>query len=294
MLIELAIGDSFGAGYEFARHYAAPSLSNGYIAHPTHELITGGTGIYTDDTQMSIAVAETMLYWREPGPSETRLLPCKEWFADAFVDCFKRDERKGYAGRFYNFLCSVKDGKEFLKNIRPDSDKNGAAMRSVPIGLYSSIEDVKKVCELQARITHDTPGGVTSSQAVGLMSHYFYHGIGERKNLRTWLVSQVDGPWLMPWSGKVRVHGVDTARAVVHLLATYDRLSDIIIEAVNFGGDTDSVAAIASGIASLSAEFHQDIPGHLYSNLENGPYGRDFLIRLDDKLFITYARNNAT
>jgi hypothetical protein len=46
----------------------------------------------------------------------------------------------------------------------------------------------------------------------------------------------------------------------------------------------DTVAAIAMGAASCCQEIEQDVPENLVNGLENGPYGRDYIINLDKKL----------
>lgn len=60
MLLELAIGGAYGAGFEYADEMARThnDLSN-YVQHPRHR----GTkpGMYTDDTQMSLAIAELIV-----------------------------------------------------------------------------------------------------------------------------------------------------------------------------------------------------------------------------------------
>lgn len=59
MLVELAIGDAYGAGFEYAP--AAILKHNDlsrYIQHPKHNIRPGQ---YTDDTQMSLAIAEAIV-----------------------------------------------------------------------------------------------------------------------------------------------------------------------------------------------------------------------------------------
>jgi hypothetical protein len=46
----------------------------------------------------------------------------------------------------------------------------------------------------------------------------------------------------------------------------------------------DTVGAIALAAASCSPEIDQDIPEHLIITLENGTYGKDYLMALDKKL----------
>ena len=41
---------------------------------------------------------------------------------------------------------------------------------------------------------------------------------------------------------------------------------------------------MAMGIASVSDEIIKDLPQHLHDDLENGTYGRDYLMMLDYKL----------
>src|SRR5437870_11361150 len=114
MLVELAVGDAYGAGFEYApaelilRHNVAAY----YIKHPRHNI---RPGCYTDDTQMTLAVVELLL----SGDRWT-----KENLAERFVEVFWRDPREGYASRFYQFLQGVKSGAEFLARIEPTSYKS--------------------------------------------------------------------------------------------------------------------------------------------------------------------------
>jgi hypothetical protein len=48
---------------------------------------------------------------------------------------------------------------------------------------------------------------------------------------------------------------------------------------------------MACGSAACSKEISQDIPENLILTLDNGPYGKDFLIELDKKLIATYVSN---
>src|SRR4051812_4424233 len=89
--LELAIGDAYGACFEFApaefvgRHNAATA----YPCHPDPGRAADvPAGRYTDDTQMSVALAE-------------HIIDGNEWTAEAvadrFVHTFHRDPRRGYS-----------------------------------------------------------------------------------------------------------------------------------------------------------------------------------------------------
>src|SRR5436190_23070938 len=122
MLLEAAIGDAYGAGFEYVPRalIQAHNTADHYVKHPRHNI---GAGYYTDDTQMSLAVAEAIVAGDPWTPAA---------LAERFVSSFKRDPREGYASHFYALLQEVRDGAELLARIRPASDKSGAAMRAAP------------------------------------------------------------------------------------------------------------------------------------------------------------------
>jgi ADP-ribosylglycohydrolase len=204
--------------------------------------------------------------------------------ARRFVEVFRRDPREGYAGGFYAFLQEVRDGDEFLSRIRPDSDKSGAAMRAAPLGVLPTIGQVVEKCRVQAALTHNTPDGVNAATASALMSHYFLYRLGPKAGLGDFLQSEVAGPWSAPWEGKVGSKGWMSVRAAITAVMRNQRLSDLLRDCIAFSGDVDTVATIALAAASCSAEYEQDLPENLVAMLENGPYGRDYLLELDRQL----------
>ncbi len=274
MLLELAIGDAYGAGFEYANPEFVElynDLSN-YLQHPRHQI---KPGCYTDDTQMSIAIAETLVA-QEPWTPEV--------LANRFVTAFKRDQREGYASRSYQYLLQVQDGQQFLEGINWTSDKSGAAMRAAPIGVFPTIEKVIEAATIQAAITHNTPDGINAARAAALMSHYFIYQLGSKKKLGQFLEAHVFGDWSQPWQGKVKSKGWMSVRAAITAVMRNDSLSELLKDCIAFTGDVDTVATIALAAASCSEEITQDLPAHLIENLENGSYGRDYLIDLDQQL----------
>ncbi len=281
MLLELAVGDAYGAGFEYAEpdFVARHNDLSAYQKHPHHAIRPGA---YTDDTQMSIAVAEAIaddLPWTP------------ETLAAKFVEAFKRDPRFGYASRFYDFLRRVETGAQFLAEIVPASDRSGAAMRALPIGVFSIMAEVIQRSTLQARLTHDTPDGIAAAVAASLMSHYFLYDVGPKRDLTVFLEKHVPGHrWGEPWRGHVGAKGWMSVRAAVTALVAHDRLSDLLRACVAFGGDVDTVATIALGAASCSREVEQDLPEPLTAGLENTRYGHDYLVALDRRLLARVTR----
>lgn len=56
MLVEMAVGDAYGAGFEYAdpAFVRAHNQVKGYVRHPRHAIAPGAC---TDDTQMAVAIA---------------------------------------------------------------------------------------------------------------------------------------------------------------------------------------------------------------------------------------------
>jgi ADP-ribosylglycohydrolase len=295
MLIESAIGDAYGACFEWG------CMPEEIAAYAELQYLSAQPGLvkpgcYTDDTQMMIALAESLVegdFWT------------KVSIANRFVECFARDERRGYAPGFFNILLNTvssgEGGRGLLARIDGHSDRSGAAMRAAPVGLFPDLQKVKEKSAVQCGITHNSLGGMTSGLCVALMAHYFYYRLGNRHDLNQWLMVQlseemprlslhsiIESPW--PPGRMVSVSGWECVRAAKTAILENDTMSTILKQAVASGGDTDTVATIAMAVASCSDEIKQDLPQNLYDDLENGKYGRDYLIALDKRLFQAFPR----
>ncbi len=279
MLLELAIGDAYGAGFEYVDREMILQQNDlsGYVKHPRHHIQPGS---YTDDTQMSLAIVEAIVSGE---PWKPALL------ADRFVKVFQRDPREGYATGFYHFLEQVRDGEQFLRDMNPSSEKSGAAMRAAPIGIYPTIPLVIERCTIQAALTHNTPKGIKAAVAAALMTHYFLYHLGPKSELGLFLEEQVHGRWASPWTGEVKSQGWMSVQAAVTALTRCDTMESLLKTCIQFSGDVDTVAAIALAAGSCSPEIAQDLPDHLFDELENGQYGRDYIRLLDRQLMALKA-----
>lgn len=283
LLTKIAIADARGVCFEYAPRRVIRERNNWSIAYfPHHKYGTGG-GRYSDDAHMACAVAETLLLKGADANTED--------YARQFVTAFQREPtpREGYSGAFFEFLLSVKDTQDFLDRIRPDSDKSGGAMRAGPCGVLSTVESVMRVAARQSAITHNTRAGIEAAQAAALMVHYLCFDIGPRGQLPSFLNAMLPGhDWERPHRGDVGAKGLDSVRAALTALVRNDSLSDLLIDCVEFGGDVDTVCAIAMGAAACAADIDQTLPTSLLDGLENGEFGRDYLVALD-KQFSEFA-----
>jgi ADP-ribosyl-[dinitrogen reductase] hydrolase len=276
MLLEIAVADAYGQCFEWTDKWLIVHKNKlNYITlEENPSLIKPGN--YTDDTQMTIAMAEFIV--NHNNWSEYDL-------AQKFVECFHRDPRRGYAPGFYKFLLETKNGTDFVRNIHPNSNRSGAAMRAAPIGLNSNLTRLKQRSYLQSSLTHNTEEGNGSALVTALMVHFFRYDLGAKADLVKWLNEHVKLPILsLAKYDHIPVEGWPCVIAALDAILRSNSMSELLINCVNFAGDTDTIAAIAAGPASLSKEIVQDLPQNLIDGLENGKYGRDYIIDLDKRL----------
>lgn len=313
MLLRIAQADAYALAYEYVKEKDAPGLKDEllrferYLAHPSYHKLPPGT--YTDDTQMSIAVAEYLLEVRTgPACVEDRQQGIfgfgeefnHEDFARHFFDTFKRDPRDGYSRHFQSLLEEAKDADHLRSLIVPNSNKNGAAMRSVPLGVISDVKLMTAITAMQAAVTHATWGGINSAVSVALMSHFALYDRRGFNAMHEWCThwsaahEYFRGPWVGPVVEKSADKqglgvGMNTAWAVQTLLTTETSLMGIMKRALEWGGDTDSVCAVAWGIASCRYP-DEVLPEFLETGLEpGGTYGVPFLKALGRSLMEAYA-----
>jgi ADP-ribosyl-[dinitrogen reductase] hydrolase len=277
LLLEIAIGDAYGAGFEFCNRekITACNTLEKYVPHEQGIL----AGHYTDDTQMSIAIAEVLLANADYSA---------EVFAESFVKAYKRDRRQGYAKGLQGLLDLCGDGADLMQRISPESRRNGAAMRSVPLGLIADKNVLAVAAKEQARVTHNTAEGILSSHVVALMAHALLYDKASLSDLPGIILTQTGFVLRGDWCAEVECDALQTLHAVNTALQANRSMSALLLACVNFGGDVDSVAAIAMGLASLTSEYVADIPVSLQDGLEEASYGRNYLLQLDALLATRY------
>jgi ADP-ribosylglycohydrolase len=133
---------------------------------------------------------------------------------------------------------------------------NGAAMRAAVLGLYPELHQARAYANLQATVTHDTRASIDSAAAVAVAVHYLVHGDATRWNVGMLTQMDVGGDFECPWPATWRVgpHPSQAVRAAFSSLQERGGLSQVLLEAVGFGGDTDTTAAIAMAMGFVRSE----------------------------------------
>lgn len=297
-LIGLAVGDALGAHFEgqsaeyIRRRYRTPD-----------ELISSppkGELWYTDDTQMAIGVAETLIACGRIDEEEI----CQRFAANY------RPQR-GYGRGARVILDTMLDGgdhKFWAANHFPGgSFGNGAAMRVAPVGLMFA-HDATLVWD-QARQsalpTHVHPLGIEGAQvlatAVALASTGFeldreaYFGtIAEKCSSAEYSGPLTRAARITDASDLVLFgNGIDATSSVVTAIACFgltpNSYSETIANAILLGGDTDTIAAMAGAVSGAFLG-RSAIPAHLVDRLENRYQGRDYIEQLATQLLEARAQ----
>jgi len=274
MILEAAIGDAYGAGFEF-QELDYIIKNNDVSQYLKHGMYTEIYKRYTDDTQMAIAITELLL--EEDNWNEVKV-------ADKFVEVFHRDKRRGYSDRVYNALDASKNGNDFLKIIDNRSSGNGSAMRAYSIGLLKEIPQILDFCEIQAKTSHNTAEGISCAKRIALAVHFYKYQLGDKSSLIDFVNDTLKEKEIYKVTSPIDMHGYFTTQAVLKIVSEANSMQDCLKQGIDFGGDTDTVAALCMAILSQKKDCEKTLPQFLYDDLENGTYGKDFLISLDNRL----------
>jgi len=250
---------------------------------------------YTDDTQMMIGILETLVEKSKFDPAF-----CASKFQKNF------DPMRGYGRRIFGVMDRIRQGLPW-DQVGTDSFGNGGAMRIAPIGCYyyADLKAMKEQAILSARITHNHPegvaGAVAQATAVGLALErglsnepiepdVFVDEIaaqvmdidkGFAKSLDA-IRSMYRGPMLevieaMANQYSLSLRAIESVPVAIGAFVLTESFRDAVVLAVNLGGDTDTIGAMAGAVAGAYYG-HSRIPKDWLDPLENRTKGRDYVV----------------
>jgi len=220
-MIGAIAGDIIGSAYEFGR-----------TKSKVFPLFGPGSD-FTDDTVMTVAIAQAILTEGD--------------YRSAALDFGQRYPGRGYGGSFAQWLIA-KDPKPY------GSYGNGSAMRVSPVGFaFDTVDDVLREASRSAAFSHDHPEGIKGAQATAL-AILMARTEHDKSRIREEIASRfgydlartVDG--IRPAYGHVESCQETVPEAIICFLES-DSYEDCIRNAVSLGGDADTLACIAGGIA---------------------------------------------
>ena len=248
------IGDMVGSVYEFDN------------IKTTDFPFFSQRSIYTDDSIMTVAVAEWLLTDNQHTHETLEKIMVR--YADAFPF-----PEGGYGGSFAQWLfqpeslVDCKTGKVAGKRVPYNSWGNGAAMRASAVGWkFCTLEETERVAALSASITHDHPEGIKGAQATA--AAIFLARTGKSKQEIKDYIEQRFGYDLGTHTDELRkTYGWEDScqgtvpPAIRAFLDSTDFESAVRI-AVSLGGDSDTLACITGGIAEA---YYGEIPREIFN-----------------------------
>ena len=297
-LLGVTLADSLGALFEWQDSYTiqgrydnpADLIENA----PFHE---DGVLYYTDDTQMTIGVAETLLEYGEINPAELLKV-----FADNF------DDWRGYGLGTRKIISSfyVNGSQDRLSEsyFSDGSFGNGGAMRVAPVGLFfmNDHDMLWEQAKLSSITTHSHPLGVEGAQlmalAVGVVAKM--HTFDRDELFKSLLDRCLSDEYRTKIDQAIRTTshrdlpalGTDITAldsvitAITCFSLTPESYTDTIGNAIMLGGDTDTIAGMAGALSGVFLGI-KSLPERLLVSLEDkgSIKGKAYISKLADLLY---------
>lgn len=217
------IGDIVGSVYEFNN---CRSTNFSPLFHPKC--------FFTDDTVCNIAVADALLHGNDPA------IALKTWGRRYW-------ENGGWGGRFAQWLSG--------QSMEPyNSYGNGAAMRIAPAGLLAkSLDDAIGCAHRVTAVTHNHPEGIKGAAATATAIYLARQQVSPVEIIRN--IEALFSYDLSATVDEIRPHYCfnetcqETVPQALICALSANSYEHAIRNAISIGGDSDTVAAIAGGVA---------------------------------------------
>ncbi|MDE2511172.1 MAG: ADP-ribosylglycohydrolase family protein [Elusimicrobia bacterium] len=255
VLLGLALGDALGAPHEGGplerALWALLSLPHGRVLR------------WTDDTQMAVAAAESLI---AAGGVDTDDL-ARRWAADARY-------LRGYGPGTWKWIRRVRSGEDWrsaARSVFPDgSFGNGGAMRAAPFGVFyhERPDSLASMTAEATAVTHAHPLGVeggvllASATAAAMRGDFapreFLLGLKERvrrdefRSRLDWAAAAFSAPRTPREVRRALGNGVAAHESAVTALYAFARHHDdfeaMMSLVISIGGDADTIGAMAGAV----------------------------------------------
>jgi ADP-ribosyl-[dinitrogen reductase] hydrolase len=291
VLLGTAVADALGVPFETKPANYQPLLDwdgKSFLGSVHHKLLPGQ---FSDDTQMSLMVAESLITNHGFNPDD---------LAERYVDWMASGRARGWGRTTLMAIQNLIAGKHWSESGIAGSYGNGTAMRAAPFGVYfrNDLQSLVSICKMDSSITHASEEAEAGSIAIALSAAYAVNGETEGLLDKLWevlpdskvkslvysLSALLDNPKILPATA-LRVLGTkadvrETVPSAIYCFLRFDNYQDAVETAIRAGGDTDTTAAIVGALfaAKLGMKCIDPI---LAASVEQS----DRLIELDSQLY---------
>ena len=238
------VGDIIGSAYEFKN----TKRKEFHLFTPKSK--------FTDDTVMTLAVARWLCDDKEHR---------KETLVQRMQELGRRYPTAGYAGSFMRWL--------YNPEPQPyNSYGNGSAMRVSPVAFYAhSLQEALGLAKISAEVTHNHSEGIKGAQAIASSIYLARHGATKRE-IKSYVEEQFHYDLSQQLDDIRPTYSYDMScqHTVPQALLAFlegANFEDVIRSAVSIGGDSDTIAAMAGGIAQAFYVIPKKLSSYCYALL---------------------------
>lgn len=291
VLLGTAVADALGVPFEKKLVNYEPLVEwdgKTYLGSEHHGLKPGQ---YSDDTQMSLMVAESLILNHGFNPDD---------LAARYMDWLVSGRARGYGKTTLMAVQNLQAGKHWSESGIAGSMGNGTAMRAAPFGVYfrNDLYSLANICKIDSAITHASDDAEAGSIAVALAAAYAVNNDMDNLLEKIWKVlpdckvksaiysldSLISSEHITP-AQALRVLGTkadvrETVPSALYCFLKFDNYHEGIVAAIKAGGDTDTTAAIVGALFGAKLG-RKGIDATIASGVED----YDKLIELDSQLY---------
>jgi ADP-ribosyl-[dinitrogen reductase] hydrolase len=211
-------------------------------------------GIFTDDTAQALAIAESLAVCHGYCPSDVmmRLISSYERNPDVYGPT---------SGRVFELVLGGMDPGDAARTahrLSGSSRSNGSVMRGPPIGIFYAGPMVEACSEACSRLTHYDPVAGACSAFVNRMVSDLCRG-SPRERAYGRALARCRSEEVAAMLGNFRryepVPGLDTllaTHAALTVFMTGGDFEEMLVSAINLGGDADTVGALTGALAGAA------------------------------------------
>jgi len=290
-LLGTAVGDALGAPVEGWSIKEVQSIHRAGVRWPMR------SGRYTDDTEMMIGVAESLIRLKGFEGAD---------MARTFIQNY--DPARGYGPGTEAALTRLRAGEQWEDASRAvfggaGSYGNGAAMRIAPVGLfyYDDLNQLRTIAYQSSHITHahelGKEGAALQAVAVAFavrgerhdmlsaLKGFVHHEVYTAKlqKLEALLATEASKEEIIAALGTGEA-AFDSVPTAIYAFLRFASFEASVTYAVSLGGDSDTIGAM-TGAISGAYYGEEAIPADWLERLEDGAKGRRYIKRLAEELY---------
>lgn len=320
-IVGLAIGDALGYPAEFRSRQQilatfGPDGLTDFVSvddarWPRHPLIVGATqppGTFSDDTQMSVAVAQGLLDAGKDASLDAQMTAIAARFAAWSTS---PDNNRAPGGTCMTGCRRLADGVPWREAAVRNSKGCGSAMRVAAIGLLfaDDKDQILEVARASSVLTHGHDAAIEGAAAAALAVRLAMRGAGDDE-IYDAIVDATFGrsadfdermrqlPAALEHSPKVALSKIglgeswvaeEAVASALYCVSRGDDFRQAVLLGANTDGDSDSIAAIAGSIAGARHGL-SGIPAAWVAAVEDSAE----LVALADALFDEYTGKRAS